>query len=415
MNSCIASAPGKILWIGGYSVLEKPNVSFVTGVNKRVFVRARKLDENKVVLNAPQFNAFAEAAFELNKLVFKNPLTPEQDSATKFMRGAVETCFNYFIRKNISFNGIELTTFSDPAFGLGATKAGLGASAAVTVASTAAVLALHGIDALKEKELLHKTAQLVHCVAQGKIGSGFDVAAATYGGHVYSRYSPSILKKKDFLEALESAWDYSSKPLAMPPSFTAVVGNIAGESASTSEMVKKINAWKTTNPQEYANLMRELNEANAKAIALLEKINALAKQNPSLYAKTLTLAESKKTTQKPQKPSSELELFTRFKQEFERGRELTRELGEKSGAPIEPPTLSKLVNESLKHGAFVAKLPGAGGGDSIAAICLSEESAEKVREFWRGYKEKKIEVLNLGVSNEGVRLEPESMEIIFNR
>ncbi len=405
MTVSIASAPGKILWIGGYSVLEKSNVSFVTGVDKRVFARVKKLDENKIVINAPQFNASIEATFELNKLVFKNPLTPEQDSATKFVRGVVETCFNYFIRKNIAFNGIELTTFSDPAFGVGATKTGLGASAAVTVAATAAVFAVHGIDPLKDKELLHKTAQLIHCVVQGKIGSGFDVAAATYGGHAYSRYSPNILKKRDFLETLEGVWDYSSKPLAMPSSFVTVVGNIAGESASTGEMVKKINAWKAANPQEYADLMRNLNDANAEAITFLEKINALARQNPARYAKIIALVDAKQVSSEL---LNEIELFTHFKQAFERGRELTRELGEKSGAPIEPPVLSKLIDESRKHGAFVSKLPGAGGGDSIAAICLSEESAKKMREFWRGYKAKKIEPLDLSVSNEGVRLELES-------
>ena len=401
----VASAPGKILWIGGYSVLEKPNVSFVTGVNKRVFARAEKLEENKIAINVPQFNTSIEATFELNKLVFKNPLTPEQDSATKFVRGVVETCFNYFIRKNIAFNGVKLTTFSDPAFGIGSTKTGLGASAAVTVATTAAVFAIHGINPLKELELLHKTAQLIHSTVQGKIGSGFDVAAATYGGHAYTRYNPNVLKKKDFLEAIECAWDYSTKPLAMPPSFVTVLGNITGESTSTSEMVKKVNAWKNANPQEYAKLMQKLNNANAEAIEHLEKINNLARENPTLYAKTLALVDAKKIS--PQ-PSNEIELLARFKQAFERGRELTRELGEKSGAPIEPPVLTKLIDESRKHGAFVAKLPGAGGGDSIAAICLSEKSARKLREFWNGYEEKKIEPLDLSVCNEGVRLESES-------
>lgn len=36
---------------------------------------------------------------------------------------------------------------------------------------------------------------MAHCAAQGKIGSGFDVSAAIFGTHVYSRFSPSLLDK----------------------------------------------------------------------------------------------------------------------------------------------------------------------------------------------------------------------------
>ena len=52
-----ASAPGKVLWIGGYSVLERPNISFVTGVDKRVYARAGLKEGNLVELSAPQFKA----------------------------------------------------------------------------------------------------------------------------------------------------------------------------------------------------------------------------------------------------------------------------------------------------------------------------------------------------------------------
>lgn len=50
-----------------------------------------------------------------------------------------------------------------------------------------------GILASGSLALAHNTAQYVHCLAQGKIGSGFDVAAAIYGSHVYTRFDPSVL------------------------------------------------------------------------------------------------------------------------------------------------------------------------------------------------------------------------------
>jgi hypothetical protein len=42
-------------------------------------------------------------------------------------------------------------------------------------------------------DLVHSLAQLAHCLAQGKVGSGFDVSSAVYGSHLYRRFSPSIL------------------------------------------------------------------------------------------------------------------------------------------------------------------------------------------------------------------------------
>jgi phosphomevalonate kinase len=41
--------------------------------------------------------------------------------------------------------------------------------------------------------ILHNLAQLSHCAAQGKIGSGFDISAAVYGSQRYSRFSPLVI------------------------------------------------------------------------------------------------------------------------------------------------------------------------------------------------------------------------------
>lgn len=43
------------------------------------------------------------------------------------------------------------------------------------------------------RKLAHNTAQFVHCFAQGKVGSGFDVSAAAFGSQLYTRFSPALL------------------------------------------------------------------------------------------------------------------------------------------------------------------------------------------------------------------------------
>lgn len=44
------------------------------------------------------------------------------------------------------------------------------------------------------RRLAHNLAQYVHCLAQGKVGSGFDVSAAVFGSHLYTRFDPDVIK-----------------------------------------------------------------------------------------------------------------------------------------------------------------------------------------------------------------------------
>ena len=99
-------------------------------------------------------------------------------------------------------------------------KTGLGSSAALVTSLVGSLLCLFGVVELEEKaasaggvtspekhekpekpekkqhgrDLVHSLGQFCHCLAQGKIGSGFDVASAVYGSVQYRRFSPSILE-----------------------------------------------------------------------------------------------------------------------------------------------------------------------------------------------------------------------------
>ncbi|MGC8923663.1 MAG: hypothetical protein ACP5H8_00510 [Candidatus Micrarchaeia archaeon] len=412
MKISIASAPGKILWIGGYSVLERPNVSFVTGVNKRVYARVETSKENKIVFDLPQFRLKLEGRIDNEKIVFDKQLSEQEASVIKFVKIATETCIKYLKGKGKRIIGFKLTTISDPAFSVEGSKAGLGSSAAVTTATVGAILQAYGFKIDKSRELIHKIAQFAHSKAQGKVGSGFDVAASTYGGHSYVRYSPSIINDvsddptiEQVVSVIDKKWDYLVQQLELPPKFVPVIGNFIGESASTSAMVKQVNAFKEAQPEQYKQLMIELNGANQLAIAALSEINKLSKQNPEKYGLVLKVASKKRKSRLTEGLKNDLKVFNDFREAFDKGRLLTKKLGELSGAPIEPSEYSELIEDTKKNGAFVAKLPGAGGGDAIAAICLSKRSKKKVEDFWRSYQKKKINPLNLSISNEGVRKE----------
>lgn len=78
-------------------------------------------------------------------------------------------------------------------------KTGLGSSAAMTTAVVAALLHYLGVvDLSSNKEavnldVVHMIAQTAHCIAQGKVGSGFDVSSAVYGSQRYVRFSPEVI------------------------------------------------------------------------------------------------------------------------------------------------------------------------------------------------------------------------------
>ena len=86
--------------------------------------------------------------------------------------------------------------------GVKVAKTGLGSSAALTSSLVGALLQYFGViqlnsadsDTLRRgRDLVHNISQVSHSLAQGKIGSGFDVAAAVYGTQVYQRFDESIL------------------------------------------------------------------------------------------------------------------------------------------------------------------------------------------------------------------------------
>ncbi len=373
-----AKAPGKILWMGGYSVLERPNISYSTTVNSYVSVNSRSLGGNSVELNAPQLKMNAKGSIGAD-----GRLGIEVPKELLLLKTAAELALRYSAEQGIKLSGISISTKSDDAFsyevsGGRISKSGLGSSAALAAATVASVLRAAGVDF--EKEKVHKLAQAAHSLATGKVGSGFDVAAATYGSIFYSRFSPEIItslpadySNADIVQLVKRRWDYNVEEFTLPEGLHVAFANFIGESMITAASIGGVSEFKKTQPETYSEMIRALNDANLEAVWQLRQIN----------------------------PERE-DALAAFVEAFDKGRSIAKQLGSMSNVDIEPDDCTALIEESKRNGALVAKLPGAGGRDAIAALSLSEADLSMVRDFWK--TKRGLKVIGIETSNKGILL-----------
>lgn len=265
-------------------------------------------------------------------------------------------------------------------------KTGLGSSAALVTAFTTAVLTYYlppgALDLASSagKARLHNLAQAAHCAAQGKVGSGFDVAAAVYGSCVYRRFSPSILKgvgevsDQGFSSRLRAVvddsvegqkWDTQvDKGAAVVPRGVRLVMCDVDCGSETVMLVKKVLKWREEKPEEAALLWATLQKGNDDLAGELQRL-------------ALTAG--------PEADSTDLE---NLKSVILTVRSLIREMSVKAGVPIEPKVQTDLLDACAKvEGVIGGVVPGAGGFDAIALLVRDkEEVVKRLRELLDGYR-----------------------------
>ncbi|OLN81209.1 Phosphomevalonate kinase [Colletotrichum chlorophyti] len=421
------SAPGKVLLAGGYLVLDRAYTGLVFGLSARVNVVASEIHTipgvhlTEIVVESPQFtDAVWRYGFHLAPEDGGITVTQLQVGSKINRNPFVETTLSYALtyiagiskqRSNHALTSTRLIILADndyyslpdqaasantdpknrfaryPHTISEAHKTGLGSSAALVTSLTAALLSHHlpsslfDISSAAGRHTLHNLAQAAHCAAQGKVGSGFDVAAAVFGSCRYRRFSPSLLSDlgapgtRGFAEALVRkvdevlAWDVEvdKEGVSLP---TGVVLRMCDVDcgSQTVGMVKKVLEWRKTEPEESKALWDELQSRNEKLASVL-KAGDVAGVGEAVDGV----------------------------------RGLTRKMGEGSGVPIEPESQTELLDALSKvEGVLGGVVPGAGGFDALALIMKDDEATEKrVGDFLEGWsREKGARVRLLGVKGE---------------
>ncbi|ROT41894.1 phosphomevalonate kinase [Sodiomyces alkalinus F11] len=432
------SAPGKVLLAGGYLVLDRGYTGLVFGLSARISVIAAPITTEpgvhlaEIVVQSPQFiDATWRYGFHLAEQEGGITVTQLHVGSKISRNPFVETTLTYALTyihhvsrddQTHSLASTQLTILADndyyslpstatrstsdePAAPKGrfaryphtlseAHKTGLGSSAALVTSLTAALLS-HYLPTLlfdpasaAGEQTLHNLAQSAHCAAQGKVGSGFDVAAAVFGSCRYRRFSPSLLSdlpapgSAGFAAALarrvdgHKGWDTEvRKEGAVMPKGVVLRMCDVDCGSQTVGMVKKVLAWRAAEGEGSKKLWDALQERN-EALA-----DVLGRGDTGEIPGALAAV-----------------------------RELVREMGTASGVPIEPESQTELLDALGEvDGVFGGVVPGAGGFDALALLMRDDEETERrveaFLEDWSRKKDARVKLLAVKGEVEGVRAE----------
>lgn len=460
MPTTRVSAPGKVLLAGGYLVLERPNVGLVVAANKRFYTTVTEdtsLEEGRIVVESPQFHCDWKYSYREETLV----PSLENTSMNDFVEKTLRVCLMYLnlqspphlritiqadnefysLLPHIEANGLERTPEAvyslenflscpkddeDKAI---VNKTGLGSSAAL-VTSLAGALVHHYPPGLKNEEdddedekvdlseMIHKLAQISHCYAQGKVGSGFDVSAACHGTHVYRRFPscllPDLLHQLEVLESHSdnaklvlqhlvemTPWATSmvQAPRQLPKPLQIVLADICGGSESPG-MAKKVLKWKQDehmkDPAARIPHWDDLKLLNNIVVELFQQVEQASE------ADDIDTLATKVSTEWPTNSAlSQISLI------FQDIRKHLKQMGEAACVPVEPDEQTALCDATMKvPGVVAALVPGAGGYDAIVCLYIDRPQVlENIGKVWADYPDKVICPLGLQASKSGLRLE----------
>jgi phosphomevalonate kinase len=259
-----ASAPGKLILLGEYAVLEGAP-ALVLAIPRRAGVRAAAragggaLDASLHRLSAPALG-LRDLAFRLEgATAVARPPDAGAAASLCFVGAALGAAQAFLHEQGLELPPLDLATdtaeFVEQAPSGASTKLGLGSSAAITVATFGAAVRLCAPSATLDRQRLLPRLVRAHRQAQGGRGSGIDVAASCMGG----------LLRFELAEPADAA-SPMVHALAVPPGLQLIAVS-TGVAASTPVMLATLAAWRAREGAAYAAHLGSLHAVAARGVA----------------------------------------------------------------------------------------------------------------------------------------------------
>jgi len=322
MNKVTVSAPGKLMLLGEHAVVYN-HPCLVTAVDQRMRATVETLDSLEFQLEAEDVGVTG----------YKKPLSNLGKGDIPKGAQSVEIAVRNISEKYPLRTGLRVTTKSEFS-----SQFGFGSSSASTVCTIKAVSEILGLN-LSQKDIFDLSYKTVLDI-QGK-GSGFDVAAAVFGGTLYFVTGEKVIK-----------------PMSVD-SLPLIVG-YSGVKADTVTLINKVK-------ESFVHKQKRLNEIyNSIEVLVNNARDALIKKD-----------------------------WKRFGKLMNKNQDLLVKLG------VSIDKLDNMIKASLSEGAYGAKLSGAGGGDCMIAI-VPKDNEQEVKD---GISQAGGKVVNIKTNAEGVRIE----------
>lgn len=400
-------APGKLMLVGEWAVLEPDKPCIVMSVDKYVECTIEEANSSSIL--CPRLDRL-DFRYESGKVKFRRLITPGEKEKLIFAKTTIEI-FMKFMEENANpINSFNITTTShNTTIKVNETekKIGFGSSAATCVAVGAAIMAFYEYDIndKKIKDIIFKLASIAHFITQGQKGSCFDIAASTYGGVlVYKAFSPlwlinELKAKTPLLEILEGDWTYLKiRPLKFPEKlkfqeeFQHSEKSKSQEETKSSEKLKFQEEPKSPEQLSEQKLSEQMNilccwtSKSSNTPLLMVQVEHFKDNNYNDYTRIMDEIEA---TVDSLIDAIETGNINEIKIMLHQSQYWISKLNSVSTVGIITPELRKLIdiandlkNIEGKHNC-VGKLSGAGGGDSGIAVCFDADSCKKLIEEWK--------------------------------
>jgi len=353
-----AKAPGKLILIGEYAVLEgAPAV--VMAVNRYATTSIKISQTNKFNVNSTSLKGFScNFAIQQNgELKFSSAVLKNQLDKLNYFIFSFREAHRVLKAGRINLPPLDITLDTADFFQKETgNKLGLGSSAALSVALYGGLLSYPNqeMQLRCSKNDLFNAVNSMHRLAQGQIGSGIDVAASVFGGAL--KYQ--LVHKKKPSSGLMNQIDIPSD-LHILPVWTE-------QQASTKEMVTRVNSFHKKDKRSYKRFIDEMSELSQLGCDMLT-------QNSTIE-------------------------FMKIVHDYH---QVLKRFGDESDTPIISDAHQRIADIVYFSGNAVYKSSGAGGGDFGIVFSQSEDELDYLKNqiVKEGFK-----IFDLGLSKKGFHI-----------